>query len=541
MGEYLEIVCSARERPLLSLSYSHYFSHSFFARAYHYEILDISSSGIKNRNMSNMIKFGIRIFTTTHSKHVVPYILLPPRHQRSCFHTSWIFNVKGKELLMPSLSPTMETGTIVKWFKKEGELINPGDAIADIETDKAVMTLDFEDESILAKIIIGEGKKANVGEIIALTVEVDEDWKSVEYSQKDTAVSSESISKETTPSSTITVDKGFGASNIPLANEHEKPTDADKSSVDKTLGNKQVYGLAVKRLLEEYDINSGSIKGSGRPNRLLKEDVLAYIQSKSLQKVAPKAVAAKSTPISKMPSKAITLPIKPSTFIDIPISNIRAIIAKRLIESKTSIPHAYASIDINISKLEEIRKKFKASNNKISINDFIVKAVGHVLLECPEVNSLYKNGEVIRQTKVDVSIAVSTPTGLITPIVFNTATKTLDEISNDIKVLSRKAREGKLQPQEFQGGTFSISNLGMFGINNFSAIINPPQNAILAVGGSRAVFDLSTNRNLVMNVTLSYNRGAIDDKRAANFLQLLQALLQDPSVLVAGRTISDSK
>ncbi|KAK0085485.1 hypothetical protein PV325_005044 [Microctonus aethiopoides] len=560
--------------------------------------------------------------------------------QSSLTHSKPV-KLKGKEVLMPSLSPTMETGTLVKWIKKEGEPIQPGDALADIQTDKAVMTFELEEDGILAKIIVPEGTKdIKVGTLIALTVESDEDWKSVEIPSS-TSVSTSSTSAESSVQSetesadaaepppgqvnvampalsptmtsgtlvkwlkkegdeicpgdaiadiqtdkaimtfemdeeailakilvtegsqvdvgqliAVTVEKGMDwkSAVIPTAKKHDvkretpaspsTPTGAAASSAaasarPQPAPSGQVYGLAVKRLLEEYGLSSGSIKGTGRPNRLLKGDVLAYIQSNNVRKITPGQVQSVATPPSAPTSAKIQVsaPPKsgPSPYKDIEVSNIRAVIAKRLSESKSNIPHSYATVDINIDKLTELRSNLKMENIKVSVNDFIIKAVAHALLQCPDVNSLYKNNEIVRAQNVDISVAVSTPTGLITPIVFNTPAKSLSEISNDVKTLAGKARDGTLKPNEFQGGSFTISNLGMFGIKEFSAIINPPQTAILAVGTGRDVLDTTLRRTSRMSATLSYDSRAIDEDQAANFMSTLRSMLEDPSFLIVNK------
>ncbi|KAK0183266.1 hypothetical protein PV327_001325 [Microctonus hyperodae] len=591
--------------------------------------------------MAQMIRYRVGQFYYKYSCNLVSRAILPIKYQRSCFHTSWLLNVKGKEVLMPSLSPTMETGTLVKWIKKEGEPIQPGDALADIQTDKAVMTFELEEDGILAKIIVPEGTKdIKVGTLIALTVESDEDWKSVEIpsststSTSSTPAESSSIQSETesadaaeppagqvnvampalSPTMTsgtivkwlkkegeeispgdaiadiqtdkavmtfemdeeailakilvtagsevdvgqfiaVTVEKGMDwkSAVIPTAKKHvvkreiptspSTPAGATASSAasakPQPAPSGQIYGLAVKRLLEEYGLSSGSIKGTGRPNRLLKGDVLAYIQSNNVQKIAPGQVQSMAKPSSTATSPRIQVlaPPKsgPSSYKDIEVSNIRAVIAKRLGESKSNIPHSYATVDINIDKLTELRSNLKMENIKVSVNDFIIKAVAHALLQCPDVNSLYKNNEIVRAQNVDISVAVSTPTGLITPIVFNTPAKSLSEISNDVKTLAGKARDGTLKPNEFQGGSFTISNLGMFGIKEFSAIINPPQTAILAVGTGRDVLDTTLRRTSRMSATLSYDSRAIDEDQAANFMSTLRSMLEDPSFLIVNK------
>ncbi|XP_063989053.1 dihydrolipoyllysine-residue acetyltransferase component of pyruvate dehydrogenase complex, mitochondrial-like isoform X2 [Diachasmimorpha longicaudata] len=589
--------------------------------------------------MAQMVRCRIGFLSLKSLKTPVSRIILPEKYQRLCFHTSWLLNVKGKEVLMPSLSPTMETGTIVKWMKKEGDPIQPGDALADIQTDKAVMTFEMDDEGTLAKILVPEGTKdIKVGTLIALTVEADEDWKSVEMPvgagapeappaapagssgpveteaepptgqvnvampalsptmtsgtivkwlkkegdeispgdaiadiQTDKAVMTFEMDEEAVLAKilveegsqvevgqliAVTVERGMDpkAIVVPTATKPSakpsaaspKPSSTPSSAPsaapagDKPPPSGQVYGLAVKRLLEEYGLSSGSVKGTGRPNRLLKSDVLGYIQQNNIQRVDPGAAPAPAkagAPSAPSAQSRVTAPRKsgPSTYRDVEISNIRAVIAKRLGESKRGIPHSYATVDVRIDKLNEVRETLKGEGIKVSVNDFVTKAVAYALLQCPDINSLYKNGQIVRVQNVDVSVAVSTPAGLITPIVFDAASKSLSDISSDIRTLAGKAREGTLKPNEFQGGTFTISNLGMFGIKEFSAIINPPQTAILAVGTGREVLDTTLRKASVMSATLSYDSRAIDEDQAGDFLAVLKSILEDPALLTVAR------
>ncbi|XP_011867222.1 PREDICTED: pyruvate dehydrogenase protein X component, mitochondrial-like [Vollenhovia emeryi] len=578
--------------------------------------------------MAHMIRSGLVLLSLKHASRVAPRVSVPLKCQRLCFRTSGVLDVTGKELLMPSLSPTMESGTIVKWFKKEGDRINPGDAVADIQTDKAIVTMEFDDEGVLAKIIVPEGTKdIKVGTLIALTVEADEDWKTVEMpggasAQAPPAASAPPASSAEPSAPVARAEPPPGQNNIAMPalsptmttgtivkwlkqeGDEIQPGDAladiqtDKAVMSfeleeegvlakilvpegsqvevgqliavmvekgmdwkqavvptstkpapsaapspaqpaaaKAPSSGQVYGLAVKRLLEEYGLSSGSIKGTGRTNRLLKGDVLAHIQAHNVKKVTPKSAPAPETARARSPSsEKISVPVgRPSPYEDIEISNIRAVIAKRLGESKRTIPHAYAVVDINIDKLLELRAKLKTENIRVSINDFVTKAVAHALIECPDINTLYQNGQIVRVPKVDVSVAVATKTGLITPIVFDTATKSLADIAKNIRELAEKAKQGQLKPHEFQGGTFTISNLGMFGIKEFSAIINPPQTAVLAVGSGREELDSSLIKVTRMATRLSYDRRAIDEDQAAEFLAILKAMLEDPAFLAAGR------
>ncbi|XP_076640056.1 dihydrolipoyllysine-residue acetyltransferase component of pyruvate dehydrogenase complex isoform X1 [Colletes latitarsis] len=583
--------------------------------------------------MAQMMIPRIALLSIRNSNRVITRISVPIKYQRTCFHTSWILDVKGKEVLMPSLSPTMEMGTIVKWLKKEGDKIEPGDAIADIQTDKAVVTMEVDDEAVLAKIIVSEGTKdIKVGTLIALTVESDEDWKAVEMPDSVSAAPAASPSTPASaPPASVSAEPPPGQSNVSMPalsptmttgtivkwlkkeGEEIQPGDAlaeiqtDKAvmtfefeeeavfakilvpegsqvevgeliaiTVEKGMDWKnvvvptttkpvaaastpaapaaptaaapdkkpppsgQVYGLAVKRLLEEYGLSSGSIKGTGRPNRLLKSDVLAYIQAQNLQKVdltaaSPPKVGKGDGERAATPSKAHTPTGRPSAYEDIPVSNIRGVIAKRLGESKSTIPHSYAYIDIKIDKVNEIRSELKIDNINVSINDFITKATAHALVECPAINTLYQKGQILRMSKVDISVAVATENGLFTPIVFDSTAKSLTDISKNIRELAEKAKSGRLQPDEFQGGTFTISNLGMFGIKQFSAIINPPQTAILAVGGGQKELDAALQNVTKMSTTLSYDRRAITEDEAAEFLAVLKAMLENPTFLVAGR------
>lgn len=605
----------------------------------------------------------IGLLSIKNNSRVVPRIFVPLKYQRLCFHTSWVFDVQGKSILMPSLSPTMEKGTIVKWIKKEGDKIEAGDAVADIQTDKAVVTLELEDESILAKIIVGEGiQDIKVGTLIALTVDVDEDWKSVEMPDNVSVTPPVTASSTSPPSSSasplsstpppssppassssspsppsmpvqgppgqtnigmpalsptmtsgtivkwlkkegekiepgdavaeiqtdkavmtfeiedegifakilipegsqaevgeliaITVEKGMDWKNVvvptttkptapsgvtpevvPVGVPTAPPVGVPAPSVaTPSAPSGQVYGLAVRRLLEEYGLKSEEIKGTGRPNRLLKSDVLTYIQTKNIKKVAPKtAPPPKDQKQPDIPLKKHVPSGGPSTYQDIPVSNIRSIIAKRLGESKITIPHSYATIDIKIDKINEIRKELKADGINISINDFITKATAHALVECPFINTLYKNDQIIQMPRVDISIAVAIESGLITPIVFDATAKSILDISKNIKELAEKAKTGQLKPEEFQGGTFTISNLGMFGIKHFRAIINLPQTAILAVGSGREELNAALQKVTKMSTSLSYDRRAIDEDQAADFLAVLKAMLEDPSFLIAGR------
>ncbi|XP_050436085.1 pyruvate dehydrogenase protein X component, mitochondrial-like [Adelges cooleyi] len=421
-------------------------------------------------------------------------------------------NTPGTEIRMPSLSPTMSEGTIIKWYKKAGDKVAPGDVLCDIQTDKAVMVFETEEEGILAKILVGDDtKNVKVGDLIALMVAEGEDWTDVQVPGEKKVASS--APKKESP-------------------ELKIQTKATSESV--TRHAYDGYSPAVRSLLELYAIDGKSVKGTGKLGKLLKGDVLNYIDQNKLTVKPPTSVplpgeTTKSTPSVSSP---VSRPAKGPGFTDIPLSGMRMTIAKRLTESKTMIPHAYATVESNIDSLLGLRKQLKSAGINVSVNDFIIKAVAVALKKCPLVNCHYVKDQVVLQQTADISVAVATDSGLITPIVTNANNKELDEISSEIKELAGRARKGKLQLHEFQGGSFTISNLGMFDITEFSAIINPPQCGILAIGSGRPVIALNGKPKTILTATLSYDARAISESAASDFLETVQGLLQTPASLL---------
>nr|CAD7443935.1 unnamed protein product [Timema bartmani] len=436
--------------------------------------------------------------------------------------------VTGQELKMPSLSPTMSEGTIVKWLKKEGDRIAPGDAICDIQTDKAIISLETEEEGILAKILVSENSAAiPVGQTIALIVGEGEDWKSV-GSPKDT-------------------------SSPPPASSGTAPKASSSSSSLKSPIN---FGPAVRLLLEQYGIEASQVLPTGPKGTLLKDDVLNYIaknnlQAKSIKQVPlpSKSAAQPGAAEAKPRADKQASPVKKAGpgYIDIEMSSMRKTIARRLTESKANCV---------IDKVVKMRKQLKEDGIAVSLNDFVIKAVALALQTHPQVNThvigdqLANAPVVLSQTTedgdievrisvtslrdIDISVAVATDAGLITPIIKNAIGKGLVEISTAVRDLATRAREGKLQLHEFQGGSFTISNLGMFGVKEFSAIINPPQTAILAVGGGRKRLGVDGMAITKMTITLSYDRRAIAEDEAAEFLETVKGILEEPQILAMG-------
>uniref|UniRef100_A0A8C4Z914 Dihydrolipoamide acetyltransferase component of pyruvate dehydrogenase complex n=1 Tax=Gadus morhua TaxID=8049 RepID=A0A8C4Z914_GADMO len=418
---------------------------------------------------------------------------------------------------MPALSPTMEEGTIVKWLKKEGEEVAAGDALCEIETDKAVVTMESSDDGVLAKILMEEGSRGvPLGTLIALMVEEGEDWKQVE------------VPPPTAP---------------PAA-----PAAAVAASVAPPLR----LSPAARNILDTHGLDPRLATPTGPRGLITKEDALNLLKGTpssgaAVPVAAPTAPAAPPayTPAPAGPPPApglrpnippLSIPGKPGapgTFTDLPASNIRRIIAQRLTESKTTIPHAYASVDCDMEAVMKLRKDLAKEQVKVSVNDFVIKAAAVTLKEMPEVNVTWSGDGPLALDSIHISIAVATEKGLITPIIRDAADMGVQEISATAKALAQRARDGKLKPEEYQGGSFSISNLGMFGISGFSAVINPPQACILAVGGSRAELRPSADQQTLrtqqlMTVTLSSDGRLVDDALASRFLEKLRANLEKP-------------
>jgi len=399
--------------------------------------------------------------------------------------------------------------------KKEGDAISPGDALCDIQTDKAIMAFEVEEAGILAKILVPDDTKdVKIGTLIALLVEEGEDWKDVEIP------TGESIAPPPKSASQL---------------QAKTPTVPAKAA---STAQPQL-GPAVRTLLDAYALKPAQITSSGPHGILLKGDILKFVQANKLKpspvKVAPPITESpKSKPIKQIPTTTVLSPTgEEQSFVDVPNTNIRQVIARRLTESKTTIPHSYCTVDSYVDSIISLRKKLKEDGIAVSVNDFIIKAAAVALQRVPKVNAQWTNNGVQLLANIDVSVAVASDTGLITPIIKDAIGLGIAEISGEMKVLSDKARKGKLQPHEFMGGTFTISNLGMFGITEFSAIINPPQSAILAIGTSRLVLDEEGKPRTRMSATMSYDGRVFDEDTAAHFLEEFGVLMENPSLLLA--------
>ncbi|XP_063229830.1 dihydrolipoyllysine-residue acetyltransferase component of pyruvate dehydrogenase complex, mitochondrial [Bacillus rossius redtenbacheri] len=431
------------------------------------------------------------------------------------FYSSGSYPPHSK-VALPALSPTMEVGTIISWAKKEGDKLNEGDLLAEIETDKATIGFETPDEGYLAKIIIAAGTRdVPIGKLVCVIVENEADVAAFKDFKDTDGPAATPAAKVETPSP---------APAMPSAPPPAPKTPADPIT-SRVSGTERPYASPLaKKLAAEKGIDLAAIgKGSGMFGSIKSTDLRGEV----------------ATAASKM---SVATAVRGAPSEDLPVSNIRGIIAKRLLESKQTIPHYYLTIDARIDKILEIRsklnKQLEKEGGKLSINDFVIKAAAMACTKVPEANSSWMDVFIRQYNSVDVSVAVSTENGLITPIVFNADTKGIAAISKDIKTLAAKARQGKLQPQEFQGGTFSVSNLGMFGVKNFCAIINPPQSCILAVGTSdirlvpSKLSEKGYEEATFVSFTLSCDHRVVDGAVGAQWLSKFKEFIEDPYMML---------
>lgn len=425
------------------------------------------------------------------------------------------------EITMPALSPTMKEGNLAKWIKKEGDKIEAGEIIAEIETDKATMEVEAVDEGTLGKILISEGSEnVAVNSVIALLLEDGEDKSAL----KDFKVEESQPKEEEKPQNTEEPKKVETNIEKPQAPTPVAPAPT-KSNSNSSFSNKIKASPLAKRIAKEENVSLYQVSGSGPHGRIIKDDIIDFLRNPG----------SGSGVVRRNPQESYA----------IKNSNIRKVIARRLLESKQTTPHFYLSCEFNIDKLLEIRATInsaapvdenKKPAYKISVNDLIIKACALALKDVPLANSSWSEEEIIVYNNVDISMAVAIDGGLITPIVKNADQKDLKTISVETKELAKKARENKLQPEEFQGGSFSISNLGMFGIDNFSAIVNPPQSCILAVAQAvrKPVVDENDNITIssLMNVTLSSDHRSVDGAVGAEFLKSLRKYIEQPVLML---------
>ncbi|WP_368412600.1 pyruvate dehydrogenase complex dihydrolipoamide acetyltransferase [Dongia sp.] len=419
-------------------------------------------------------------------------------------------------ILMPALSPTMTEGNLARWLKKEGDAVKAGDILAEIETDKATMEVEAVDEGTLARIIVpGGAQGVKVNDVIAVLVEEGEDAGAV----------SAAPAAKPAPAAAAPAAAPAKADTAPAA---KQPSSAPKA------GGRIIATPLAKRIAEQQGIDLASVTGSGPNGRIVMADLSGA--PKGAAKPAPTAAAAKAP--ASAPAIAGTPQFGEPAFDLVPHTSMRKTIARRLQESKQFVPHFYLSVDCEIDRLLKVREEINAGAPKegpgaykLSVNVFVIKACALALIQVPTANASWSDDGVKMYKSADISVAVAIPGGLITPILRNADTRRLSDLSGAIKELAGRAKQGKLKPEEYTGGSFSVSNLGMFGIKDFSAIINPPQACILSVGAGEERAVVRKGQLAVANVmtcTLSVDHRVVDGATGAEFLAAFKRLIENP-------------
>jgi pyruvate dehydrogenase E2 component (dihydrolipoamide acetyltransferase) len=428
------------------------------------------------------------------------------------------------EIKMPALSPTMEEGTLAKWLIKAGDTVKSGDLMAEIETDKATMEFEAVDEGTITEIVVPEGTdNVKVGQVIAILAIEGEDASAAKASPKAEPAKAEAPKAEAAPAPA----PAPAAAAAPAATPAPSPAPAAS-------GDRVKASPLARRIAAEKGVDIASVTGSGPNGRIVRADVEGAKPG-----AAPATAAAPAEPA------APPVPAKPAAIPDIPheatkLSNVRKTIARRLTESKQQVPHIYLTVDIRLDALLKLRadlnKSLEPRGVKLSVNDLLIKALAASLIQVPKCNVMFTPDQLISFQRADISVAVSTPSGLITPIITHADTKGVAAISTQMKDLATRARDNKLKPEEYQGGTASISNMGMFGIKQFEAVINPPQGMIMAIGAGEKrpyVIDDALGVATVMSATGSFDHRAIDGADGAELMQAFKALIEAPLGMLA--------
>ncbi|MBS7703495.1 pyruvate dehydrogenase complex dihydrolipoamide acetyltransferase [Chelatococcus asaccharovorans] len=460
-------------------------------------------------------------------------------------------------ILMPALSPTMEKGNLAKWLKKEGDKVSSGDVLAEIETDKATMEVEAVDEGILAKIVVPEGTAdVPVNELIAVIASDGEDPKAVAASAgtggaaaapaKSEAPKAEPP-KKTEPPQDAPASAPAEAKASPAPQPVAQPQPAGKPAAGE--GGRVFASPLARRLAREGGLDIAAIQGSGPHGRIVERDVKAALvggtaKAAPAQPAAAQAAAPAPAPEAALatgPSdEAVKKLFEPGSYEEVPHDQMRKIIARRLVESKQTVPHFYLTVDCELDALlalrEQINKAAPTDKDgkpayKISVNDFVIKALALALMRVPEANVAWTESVMLKFKQADVGVAVSIPGGLITPVVRKAETKSLSTISNEMKDYAARARTRKLKPEEYQGGSTAVSNLGMFGIKDFAAVINPPHATILAVGAGEKRVVVKNDAPAIatiMSVTLSTDHRAVDGALGAELISAFKQLIENP-------------
>jgi pyruvate dehydrogenase E2 component (dihydrolipoamide acetyltransferase) len=423
---------------------------------------------------------------------------------------------------MPALSPTMEEGTLSKWLVKEGDTVSSGDLLAEIETDKATMEFEAVDEGVIGKILIAEGTdNVKVGTVIAVLVEEGE------------SLPAGGAAPATAPKADAAPAKAEAPASPKPEPEVAKATTAP--AVASASGDRVKASPLARRIAGAAGIDLGTVAGSGPKGRVIKADIENFKPGTIAPEKAPAAAPAAAPAPVHAAAQDFGIPHEAEK-----LSNIRKTIARRLTESKQQVPHIYLTVDIRLDALLKLRgelnKALESSGVKLSVNDMLIKALAKSLLLVPKCNVQFAGDQLLKFSRADISVAVSIPAGLITPIIVDAGGKAISKISTEMKDLAARAKDGKLAPHEYQGGTASLSNMGMMGIKQFEAVINPPQAMIMAIGAGEQrpyVIDGALGIATVMSATGSFDHRAIDGADGAELMKVFKELVEAPLGLVA--------
>jgi len=439
---------------------------------------------------------------------------------------------------MPALSPTMEEGTLAKWLVKVGDEVKSGDIMAEIETDKATMEFEAVDEGTITEIAVPEGTEGvKVGTVIAQLAGEGE----TAAPAKAEAPAAKAPAPAAKADAPVPAAKAEAPAPAPTPAPASAPAPAAAAATKS--GDRVIASPLAKRIAADKGIDLGALKGSGPGGRIVRADVEGTAGATAPQAAAQPAAAAQPQAVAPTAAPAAKPAAPFATEIPheaVKLSMMRKTIARRLTESKQTVPHIYLTVDVRLDALLKLRGELNAALDgqgvKLSVNDLLIKALAKALVQVPACNVSYTPEAMIQYHRADVSVAVSTPTGLITPIIVDAASKAVSAISTEMKALAEKAKAGKLQPHEYQGGTASLSNMGMFGIKQFEAVINPPQGMIMAIGAGEQrpyVVDGALAIASVMSATGSFDHRAIDGADGAQLMQAFKALVENPLGLVA--------
>lgn len=466
-------------------------------------------------------------------------------------------------ILMPALSPTMEKGNLAKWLKKEGDTVKSGDVIAEIETDKATMEVEAVDEGVLAKIVVPEGTAdVPVNQLIALIAGEGEDPKSISAPASGGAAPAPAPKAEAAPApaapeaapqpqaNTIPGDASAHMSYARVDQAPAGPAQAAKpNGAGQAAGNRVFASPLAKRIAKDAGIDIASVQGSGPRGRIVEKDVRAALQGGGAKPAAAPAAAAAPAPAAKpaapqlapsMGADQVKAMFEAGSYEEVPLDGMRKTIAKRLVESKQTVPHFYLSLDCELDALMALREQINAAAGKdkdgkpaykLSVNDFVIKALAIALQRVPSANAVWAEDRILKMRHSDVGVAVAIEGGLFTPVVRKAEQKTLTAISAEVKDMAGRARNRRLKPEEYTGGSTAVSNLGMYGIKDFQAVINPPHGTILAVGAGESRVVVKNGAPAVvqaMTVTLSCDHRVVDGALGAELLAAFKQLIENP-------------